>query len=536
MARADTFTHTTTAPVPRSTPTLFDRLIGYVNPVAGLKRATARELLTRAYEGASPVDGWRPRRAGASANADVMADGTPLRHRARALVQNVPYVARAVRQLVAQTVGTGITPRSLARNAAAVDALWAQFVARADADAVGNLYSLVARAYRAAVVDGEVLIRIRPRRVEDGLPVPVQFQLLEIDWLDTSKQGTRAGNTIINGIEYDPLGRKVFYWLYDRHPGEVVALTGRSGVSSSPVDAARIIHYYNAERPGQGRGISRLAPVIATVRDLQLYEDAEAQRKNLETRLAVIASGDISQMQNPPSIDGAENKATSTDLGQLPSGGMVEVPGGVNLTTIEPKAAPGFVDYVKHKQKVVLGLIGVTYEMGTGDVSEVNFSSARIAQMDMRREMEQEQWLSIIPNMLDPMAQAFFDFAQMGGKLPTGQDRRIDWSTPRWEYVNPQQEVKADIDEVGAGLSSLSEKLRRRNLVPELVFSELKTDLQRLQDDGTLQLLAVLRGQGSLPAPADSGNGDGSGTRAEEDELINALVDALAPGQAGGRA
>jgi lambda family phage portal protein len=530
MARPDTYIETTEATSKRVGPSLIDRVVGYVNPVAGLRRATARELLKRAYEGASPADGWRPRRAGASANADVMADSAPLRHRARSLVQNVPYVARAVRQLVAQTVGTGITPRSLANNAAAVDDLWARFVATADADNLGNLYSLVARAYRASVIDGEVLIRIRPRRSDDGLPVPVQFQLLEIDWLDTSKQGTRGGNTIVNGIEYTPLGQRVFYWLYDRHPGEVVALTGRSGVTSSPVDAKNIIHYYSAERPGQGRGISRLAPVIATVRDLQLYEDAEAQRKNLETRLAVLASGDLSQMLNPPAPSDTP-QATSTELGQLPSGGIVEVPAGVNLTTVTPTAAPGYVDYVKHKQKIVAGLIGVTYEMATGDGSEVNFSSARIGQQDVRREIEQEQWLSLVPNLCEPLANAFFEFAIMAGLMLRTQDRRMDWSTPRWDYVNPAQDVKADLDEVSGGLCSLSEKMRRRNLVPELVFTELASDLKRLEDDGTLARLAVLRGQGSAPAqPADADNKTDNNADDDEARMIDMLAGIMAPG------
>ena len=531
MARPDTYTETTVGAAKRGGPSLIDRVVGYVNPMAGLRRATARELLKRAYEGASTADGWRPRRAGASANADVMADSAPLRHRARSLVQNVPYVARAVRQLVAQTVGTGITPRSLASNAAAVDALWARFVGTADADSLGNLYSLVARAYRASVIDGEVLIRIRPRRTDDGLPVPVQFQLLEIDWLDTSKQGTRAGNTIINGIEYNPLGQRVAYWLYDRHPGEIVSLTGRSGVTSSPVDAARIIHYYAAERPGQGRGISRLAPVIATVRDLQLYEDAEAQRKNLETRLAVLASGDLSQMLNPPSPTDTP-AATSTELGQLPSGGIVEVPAGVNLTTVTPTAAPGYVDYVKHKQKIVAGLIGVTYEMATGDGSEVNFSSARIGQQDVRREIEQEQWLSVVPNLCEPIANAFFEFATMAGALPRNQDRRMDWSTPRWDYVNPTQDVKADLDEVAGGLSSLSEKMRRRNLVPSLVFDELESDLKEMEKRGILARLAVLRGQGSAPAqPASTpDDNDDDNTADDEARMIDMLAGIMAPG------
>ena len=68
-----------------------------------------------------------------------------------------------------------------------------------------------------------------------------------------------------------------------------------------------------------------------------------------------------------------------------------------------------------------------------------------------------------------------------------------DWSTPKWDYVNPVQDVAADLDEISGGLSSISEKLRRRGYKPELVFQELKSDMERLQSDGTLDLLLMLQ-------------------------------------------
>jgi len=202
---------------PRPTPTLIDRLVGYVNPHEGLRRLRTREMLQRAYEGASQRDGWRPRRSGASANTDHLADGASLRNRSRALVQNVPYIARGLNALVANTVGTGIVPRSLASGAQAqrLEQAWGQWVDRADPDGRSNLYGLQALAYRAMEQDGEVLIRLRTRRPEDGLPVPVpvQLQVLEIDWLDSARNQENGPNTIINGIEYDPIGRIVAYWL-----------------------------------------------------------------------------------------------------------------------------------------------------------------------------------------------------------------------------------------------------------------------------------------------------------------------------------
>ena len=478
-------------------PNLVDRLVGWFNPRAGLLRSIAREQLQRAYSGAQRSDGWRPMRAGASANTDHAMDAAELRVRARSLVQNVPDVTRAIEALVADTVGTGITPYSLAprkADADAIDALWDEWVDQADADGLGNFYSLQARAYRAMEVDGEVLIRIRPRSSLDGMKVPMQLQLLEIDWLDASKNGTIGGNTLINGIEYTPLGRIAAYWLYDQHPGELVG-TMRRGASRA-IPANRVIHLFNPERPGQGRGFSRLAPVITHVRDLDLYEDAEINRKNLESRLAVLASGDLTQLQDRPE-DGATPKVG--DLGQLASGGITAVPAGMNLTVVEPKAVPGYTDYVKQKKHTIAAGIGVPYESMTGDMKEVNFSSARIRRMDYKRAVEQRQWLLLIPQLCQRVRREWMDFAVLAGQVSRAV-YATDWSTPKWEYVNPKDDVAADAAEIAAGLSSFSEKLRQRNYKPGRVFDELKSDLDRLQKDGVFPLLLAMRSGNPPPA------------------------------------
>lgn len=475
-----------TAPQPNA----LDRLISYVAPAAGIRRMRAREALVRAYEGASPKDGWRPRRSGASANTDHAADSSALRARSRALVQNVPYIRRGLDSLVANIVGTGITPRSLSPRANEIDALWNEWVHQADADGRLDFYGLQAAAYRAMEQDGECLVRLRTRRSEDGLAVPLQLQVLEIDWLDSSKNGTNNANTIVNGVEYNPLGRVTAYWLWDQHPGEFT--TGRRmRANSYPVPADRMVHLFNPERPGQGRGFPRLAPVIARVRDLQLYEDAELQRKNLETRLSVLATGDASTLSMSESDTVGKVRETG-ELGTLASGSIMQMPTGMDLTVVEPKAAPGYVEYLVFNLHLVAAGMGVTYEMLTGDVSKVNFSSARVALLEFRRGAEQLQWLTVIPRLCNPIWRAFIDAAVLSGKLRQA-DYRVDWSTPKWEYVNPEQDVKADLAEVSGGMSSISEKLRRRGYKPDLVFTELKADLDRLRADGTLDVLLQLQ-------------------------------------------
>jgi lambda family phage portal protein len=474
-------------------PNFIDRIIGAFNPVAGVRRHMAREVLGRAYEAASKKDGWKPRRPGASANTDHQMDAATIRIRARALVQNVPYIARGLGSLTANVIGTGFTPRSLAKNAETIDQLWDDWTKVADADGRLDLYGIQAAAHRAMEQDGECLIRLRQRRPEDRLPVPLQIQLLEIDWLDSSKNGKVGGNIITNGIEYDSLGAVVAYWLFDQHPGETNSLrTARS--SSHAVPAASIIHLYNPERPGQGRGISRLAPVIARVRDLTVYEDAELARKNLETRLSVLASGDPASMGNfgPDDTRTEDQIRKDGNLGSLGGGNIVQVPSGLNMTVVEPKAAPGYVEYVKQQLHIIAAGIGITYEMLTGDVREVNFSSARVALLEFRRNAEQLQWLVIIPRLCNPLWAAFIDAAELAGKIPRA-DYACDWSTPKWSYVNPVQDVAADLDEIGGGLSSFSEKLRQRGYKPDMVFKEMKSDMERLKADGTLDMIMLLQ-------------------------------------------
>ena len=501
--------------------TLIDRFVGYINPNAGLRRLRAREMLTRAYEGASQKDGWRPRRSGASANTDHLADGAILRTRARALVQNVPYIARGLESLVSNTIGTGITPRSLSTNATAVDKLWNEWAKVCDADGCSDLYGLQALAYRAMEQDGEVLIRLRARRPEDGLPVPLQIQVLEIDWLDSSKMGANGSNTILNGIEYDQLGKIVYYWLWDQHPGELVS-GRRAKTSSYPVPAERIIHLYAPQRPGQGRGFTRLAPVIARVRDVQLYEDAELQRKNLETRLSVLASGDVSAMSMTESE--AQTTVRNTgELGTLASGGITQIPSGVNLTVVEPKAAGGYVDYVKYQLHLIASGMGVTYEMMTGDVREVNFSSARVSMLEFRRNAEQMQWLTLIPRLCEPIWRAFVDAASMAGVMKA-KDYGVDWSTPKWSYVNPEQDVKADLAAVSGGFTSISEILRRQGYKPELVFAEMKRDFDRLRTDGTLEIMLQLQTNqapqaGAKPQSGPTAPGKNSGETDQDPDL-----------------
>lgn len=486
-----------------------DRLIGFFSPGTEYRRVIDRFRVKRAYEAASPRDTWKPRRGGASAQSDHLADAATLRNKARALVQNVPYVETAIGQLVANVVGTGIGWRYTGPQADRLNALLAKWSPSAGADGEA-LQGLVALAYRAMEIDGEVLLRVRPRRPSDNLPLPLQFQLLEIDWLDTSKNsgvgnldGTPAGNVVVEGIEFDQIGRVAAYYLFDQHPGDVTLGRGMRNKSSrvpAYIDGQMtVVHLFERKRPGQTRGITRLAPIIARARDTQLYEDAHLARKNLEARLSVLASGDASELANDyqtsTGADVAANTATARatgDLGELSSGGITELPAGTTVTFVDPKVTGDFVPYISLQIHIIVAALGVTYEMATGILTDANFSSARTGMLNVRRGFQHSQWNVVIPDLCAKMADIFAQTAILSGKVsdaPYG----VEFDPPEWDYVNPDQEVNADLKEISGGLASISGKLRARGANPDVVFKELEDDFKKLKANGVLDTLFFLQ-------------------------------------------
>jgi lambda family phage portal protein len=245
-----------------------DRAIGYVSPVAAARRARARaylDLVARRYEaagGSRATYGWLT--PATSANAEIYGALPILRTRARDLARNNPHAAKAVTALVNNTIGSGIVARpktgdqNLDRR---IVGLWQDFVKEIDADGQLDFYGLQNLVARAFYESGEVLVRRRVRRTDDGLQVPLQYQVLEGDFLDHAKNEDLANGLVRMGVEFDAIGRRRAYWMFPEHPGE-----GRYGAAargkSRAVPADQILHLYEKQRPGQIRGVPWLTPVM----------------------------------------------------------------------------------------------------------------------------------------------------------------------------------------------------------------------------------------------------------------------------------
>ncbi len=461
----------------KTLPNTLDRLIGWVNPAAGLKRARARSALSlvREYEGAKTgrrTGGWTT--GSTSANAEIGPALSTLRNRSRSLIRDNPYAAKACASYVANIVGTGIT----AKFSSGQD-VWNAWVQQCDADGQHDFYGLLALIERARFESGEVLIRLRWRRPDDGLAVPLQLQVLEADYLDSLKnESLKNGGWILNGIEFDALGQRVAYWLFGSHPGDSAPIL--KSLFSLRVPAEDVLHYYRKTRPGQVRGVPDLHPVLLKMRDLDDYQEAELVRKGIEACFAAFVTTD-----DEARTVGEDTTETTTQrrIENLGAGMIQYLRPGEEVSFGTPNAINGYGEFIDDHLHAVAAGAGVTFEQLTGNLSRVNYSSIRAGLVEFRRTAEQHQWAGLIPGVCTPVARAFLKAAALAGKLkPAGVT--VEWTPPKWDWVDPVKDVAGELIEVAAGLKPWQEAVRRRGYDPETVLKQIAEDQQRFKDAG----------------------------------------------------
>ena len=142
--------------------------------------------------------------------------------------------------------------------------------------------------------------------------VPFQLQLLEAEQLPLSHHDVLSnGNRIRHGIEFNQIGKRVAYHFLREHPGEgLVDLRGRETVR---VPAESVLHLYEPLRPGQLRGQTRLAAAMVKTILLDMYDDAELDRK----KVAAMFAGFI---RRPADMDGTIGEEKPDDDGRALAG------------------------------------------------------------------------------------------------------------------------------------------------------------------------------------------------------------------------
>ncbi|HZT32779.1 MAG TPA: phage portal protein [Gemmataceae bacterium] len=508
---------------------LLDKAISVVSPRAALRRVRHRVALELTagylerhaqrfrYEGASAgrrSNGWYA--ASTDANVELMGSLIWLRNRSRDLVRNNPYAARAIEELAGNVVGTGIVPKAKTGNVAidkVIDAEWPFFAETCDTPQRLDFYGMQTLTVRTMAESGEAIARFRPQPADFGLRIPLQLQMLEADFLDQARTMGLVNGHVMEGVQFDEKGRRVAYWLFSYHPGGVLILNPRGGIVSQPVPADQIMHVYRVLRPGQVRGVPWLAPVMMSLRDLEDYCDAERVRKKIESCVTAFVT-------QPEGIDGDPLGLTDTDpISGLPvenfQPGMVEyLKPGQDVKFNNPPAAGGYREYKMTELQGIMAGIGLPYELGTGDMSQVNYSSWRGGMLGFRNTVEAYRWLTLIPLFCMPVWRRFIDTLILQGKIPAAVAtddrvglRTVQWTAPRFESVDPVKDAEAVLKDVRMGRKTWFEAVLENGYDPTTqieqiaLFNKLVDKFQIILDSDPRN--TTLRGQAQPAANAD---------------------------------
>lgn len=451
-----------------------------------------------------------------------------IRDRARDVVRNDWAGTSSVRVWANNIIGTGIIPRPTTKDLtlkAKLTELWNAWVRVADADGVLDLYGLQQLVLRTWFTGGEAFIRLRPRRMADGLPVPLQVQVLEADMvpqLDVDNYpGLPTGNIIRSGIELNKIGQRVAYWMWKAHPGDKQPSTiVYNEVVRIPADG--VLHIFEPNRPGQLRGVSEMASVLAKLRNVADVDDALLERQRLANLFTLfitkqLPSGAADAMTGLP-YQGSLDEPLA---GMEPGIAQELLPGEDVKFSDPPDAGANYADFMRVQHLGVAAGSGAPYELMSGDIKDVSDRTLRIVINEFRRSCEQKQWLIFIPKMCQPIRDAWAMAAELAGVLTTPEAveaKKVRWAPQGWAYIHPVQDVQAKTAEVLGGFRSRSSVITERGDDPDEVDQERADDLKR---EDALGLTPV----GPVDPNADTAAAEKKDDKEKADKSAKAMLD-----------
>lgn len=431
------------------------------------------------------LQNWQP--SSDSINSIIFNNIETIRSRSRNAVLNNPTAFNAIESIVANCVGTGIKPQSKAPDSnfrEDVQQLWLEWKDEADAYGVTDFYGLQSLVCQSMLEGGSCFIRLRVRRPQDNLSVPLQLQALEAEHLNRTVNGILSnGNIAKCGIEFDSIGQRVAYHLYKEHPGEQ---TITKNFESVRIPASEILHIFRPLRLGQIDGLPWLSRVLLKLHELDQYDDAELVRK----KTAALFAAFVTRLDPEANIMGEEEvNAEGMSIAELEPGTVQMLEPGEDIKFSEPSDVGSSYDtFMRQQLRFVAMGMGISYEQLTGDLAQVNYSSIRAGLIEFRRKCEMLQRHTIIFQFCRPVWKRWIELALLSGALTVSDNNKryhsVKWIPQGWEWVDPLKDQQAQQMAVRNGFKSRSAVVSGLGYDAEEIDQEIASDNERADNFG----------------------------------------------------
>ena len=397
-----------------------------------------------------------------------------LASRSNYLISNSPSAASIADVWTTSVVGDGPSVRSNHPNEAIRNALedgWRRFYESCDQEGVADLGGMLSGVTRSMVTNGEGLLHLvtSPR-------AELRLRLLSTEQLDPARTRELENmDRIIAGVEFSADGRRIAYHVYPQQPDLVVSML----TMPVRIPAEDIVHVFRQDTPGQVRGVSWLTPVLTKLLELDRLEDALLARANV----AALFGGFIS---DPEGTSGFGDGKLDPQTLSLEPGVMRLLPASATVSFPSMPDAADMPDVLRHLLRQVAAGVGLPYELLAGDLSQVNYSSAKLGLEAFKRRVTAIRSSILNARVLSPIYRRFVTLEVLSGRLYAPDfERNPDpyfsmvplW--PQFSPLDPYRESQADVDLMNAGLRSRAEIIASRGRDVADVDAEIAADTFR---------------------------------------------------------
>jgi len=430
------------------------------------KRAVDKLFRRSSIEAGGPGRRW-PSAGLRAPSREILARRQLAGARAAWLVCNSPYAAAVLSAWVTNLVADGPSMRvtgTTKRRRIRLQAEWAAWWDVCDADGLSDLGGFLQRLSRSEFVCGEAFVHL----LADPDTGALRLRLWSPEQVDPSlTRDLGNGAKIVAGIEIDAAGRRTAY-----HVRENADVPFATPYGTRRIPAEDVIHLFEPLFPGQMRGISRLAPVATRLSEVDKLEDALLAKAN-----TAALFGGVFYRPDETTAPGMPGQKPGEEYGMEP-GAMIFAPPGYSVEFTDPPSTEGATDFLRAEIRSIAAGVGMPYELASGDLSQVNYSSARLGLLEFRRRIAALQRNLLVARFLLPVWRRFLLLEGLAGRIDMGlaMTAGAEFVFPGWAQIDPLKETQADAKAIEARIKSRFEVIGARGRDPEVVDEEIRQD------------------------------------------------------------
>ena len=289
--------------------------------------------------------------------------------------------------------------------------------------------------------DGEAVVK----EYQGGSYGKYGYQVQVLDAAQVDYNYSVPTKRINLGIESDDRGRPVKYYY-----NETTTVSGTT--FHQALDANTIIHIFKVERPGQLRGCTWLASSGYRLKVMDGWEEASLVGARVAaSQMGFFKKTDESSMGFQGDGKGKDGTNDSSGYMEMTSepGVFRELPYGMDFQAFDPKQpSTTFPEFRTAAMKSIASGLGVSFTTLGNDLSDVNYSSARIGLLgdrDLWRCMQEFLSTHLLQRIFDKWLPMFLISGNT--HLPISKVEKfndVKWQPRGWAWVDPQKESKAN--------------------------------------------------------------------------------------------